>query len=376
MPFARSVVDRDVSLLRIAHVISTPEGVGGAEQTLSQLVRYGAAQGWIQLVLNPFALSPCATQLRSLCAPADYDAKPGATWTALPSVRRWLIRRLRAFHPQIVHAHLFHASALVASVPRPHGARLVLSHQHGDHFLAAGARAYELADRLTGRRYDQVVACSQSVEDFLLYRYNYPTRKVCCVRNGWSGTAIERNGVGRSIICVARFRAQKNHRSLVDALAQVRECVPDVRLQLVGEGSTRTDVEAHVNRLGLARHVEFLGQMSDVWPALAQARVFALPSLYEPLGIAALEAMAAGLPVVATAVGGLREIVADGQTGFLCRPDDAGDLAEHLTRLLTDDDLAVAMGRRAQEAARLYSAERTAEGYARVYEQLLNDDHD
>jgi glycosyltransferase involved in cell wall biosynthesis len=362
-------------LLRIAHVISTPEGIGGAEQTLSQLVRYGAGEGWDQLVLNPFARSPHDEQLRSLYAPAAYQAKPGATWSALPSLRRWLIERLGAFRPQIVHVHLFHASALVASIPRPAWARLVLSHQHGDHFQATGARFYEVVDRLAGRRYDQVVACSQSVEDFLLYRYGYPAKRVTCVRNGWSGNPIERNGTGRSIICVARFRKQKNHAALVDAVSRVRGQIPDVRLSLVGDGETRADVEGQVMRLGLEPNVEFLGDVRDVWPLLARARVFALPSTYEPLGISALEAMAAGLPVVASAVGGLREIVTHEETGFLCRPGDTVDLTERLTTLLKDDDLASRMGHRARAAANSYTVERTTEGYSHVYERLLDRQH-
>jgi glycosyltransferase involved in cell wall biosynthesis len=283
--------------------------------------------------------------------------------------------RLEAFRPSVVHAHLFHASVLVASISRPPGARTVLSHQHGDHFQATRARLYELVDRFAGRRYDQVVACSQSVEDFLLYRYRYPASRVTCVRNGWSGNPAARNGTGRSIICVARFRPQKNHRALVDAVARVRDQIPDVHLQLVGDGETRPAVEAQVARLGLGRNVEFLGSVSDVWPLLARARIFAMPSTYEPLGISALEAMAAGLPVVATAVGGLREVVIDGQTGFLCRPGDPQDLADRLTSLLSDDDLASKMGERGRDAAQRFTVERTTEGYAQVYDRLLNSHH-
>ena len=121
--------------------------------------------------------------------------------------------------------------------PTSCGARLVLSHQHGDHFQATGARFYEVVDRLAGRRYDQVVGCSQSVEDFLLYRYGYPAKLVTCVRNGWSGTPIERNGTGQSIICVARFRHQKNHAALVEAVARVRR--PDPRCPAEPRGGRR-----------------------------------------------------------------------------------------------------------------------------------------
>jgi glycosyltransferase involved in cell wall biosynthesis len=360
------------SPLRIAHVISTPAGVGGAELTLSQLVRYGGNHGWDQLVLNPFALDPADQGPHELYLPATYEGRVAKGWMSLPLLRRWLAERLDAFRPDIIHAHLFHASVLVASIRRRSGPKLVLSHQHGNHFQATGAGTRELFDRLAGRRYDRIVGCSRSVEDYLVYRHGYPVHQVCHVYNGWSGTPVERrNGGEPSIICVARFRPEKNHETLIDAVALVRERVPDVRLRLVGDGETRPAVEARVRDAGLDGNVDFLGRTADVWPLLAQARVFALTTTHEALGIAALEAMAAGLPVVTTAVGGLREIVDDGETGFLFPPRQPAELAKHLARLLTDDELAANMGERARQVAQRYRADRTAEGYANVYSQLL-----
>lgn len=357
--------------MRIVHVISTPAGVGGAEETLAQLVRHGDARGWEQLVLNPFALAPADAGPASFYAPAPYEAYRCTTLPELLPLRRWLSRRLHSFQPDVVHSHLFHASVLVASIRRPRGARLVLSHQHGDHFQATGARLYEGLDRLAGRRYDLIVGCSQSVEDFLIYRYGYRRGRVSFVRNGWAGEPLPRNVTDRSIICVARFRTQKNHRLLVDALARVREQVPDVRLRLVGDGETRVEIEDYVSRTGLGASVDFLGSRSDVWPLLAAARVFTLASSYEPLGIAALEAMAAGTPVVATAVGGLREIVEDGETGFLVPAQSSLELADRLVRLLTDDHLAQRMGDAARQRAQLFHAARMTAGYARLYDAVL-----
>ncbi len=336
MPHTARSVAFPTSSLRIAHVISTPEGVGGAERTVAQLVRFGGERGWTQLVLNPFALDPDDPAHREFYAPAQYRGHRAATWSSLLGLRQWLIGELANFNPDIVHAHLFHASVLVASIRRPPGARLVLSHQHGDHFQATGARGSELLDRLAGQRYDRIVGCSRSVEDYLLQRHHHRARRVCHVHNGWSGEPVARHGDDHSIICIARFRAQKDHRTLIDALALVREQVPDARLKLVGDGSTQPEIEAYVRRRGLASSVDFLGETHEIWPLLAQSRVFALATLYEPLGIAVLEAMAAGLPVVATDVGGLPEIVEQGETGFLVRPRDPAEMATHLARLLTD----------------------------------------
>jgi glycosyltransferase involved in cell wall biosynthesis len=210
------------------------------------------------------------------------------------------------------------------------------------------------------------------VETYLIQHYSYPPERVRCIRNGWEGHPLVHNGTDGLIVCVARFRAQKNHLLLVEAVAQVREQVPDVRLRLVGDGDTRPEIESHVNRLGLQDCVDYVGAATDVWPLLAEASVFSLPSHYEPLGIAALEAMAAGLPVVATAVGGLREIVEDGRTGFLVSPTSPDELADRLLRLLTDRDLAERMGTEAQLAAQQYRADRMAARYAGLYAELLS----
>src|SRR5437879_3786361 len=111
---------------RIAHVISTPAGVGGAESVLADLVEGGTQRGWQQLVLNPFSRESEVAELATLYPGADIRVKPCARWWEIPQTRRWLQRELSAFAPDIVHAHLFHALVLVATIRRPGVARLVL----------------------------------------------------------------------------------------------------------------------------------------------------------------------------------------------------------------------------------------------------------
>ncbi len=359
-------------------MISTPAGVGGAEATLSHLVSWGAKAGREALVLNPFASDPEDQRAREFYAPAAYEGRRGATWRELPALRRWLSDRLERFQPDIVHAHLFHASVLMASIRRPGKARLLLSHQYGDYFQVTGARSRELLERTAIRRFDQVVGCSQSVEDYLLYRYGYPQTRVSHVYNGWSGRpcAPSPDPARNDIVCVARLRIGKNHDTLIDALATVRTHVPDVRLLLAGDGPEHETIEGHVRRSDLAGCVEFLGSVDNVWPVLARSHVFVLPSSYEAFGIAAVEAMAAGLPVVASSVGGLREIVDDGLTGYLVPPRDHRTLATRLTQLLQNREMAVEMGLRGRAAAERYRVEQTVQGYDRVYERLLNEQRD
>ena len=146
------------------------------------------------------------------------------------------------------------------------------------------------------------------------------------------------------VICVAGFREEKDHATLLRAFRTVVDARPAV-LRLVGDGPERAAAEALTRELGLEDSVEFLGDRSDVERLLADADVFVLASYaVENLPFAVLEAMAAGLPVVATDVGALAELVRDGVTGALVPARDPEALAGAVTGLLADSDRARALG--------------------------------
>ena len=151
------------------------------------------------------------------------------------------------------------------------------------------------------------------------------------------------------ILCVANFRAQKGHRELIRAFAGVRAEIPHARLLLVGSGPLEAETRAMVDEIGLTGCVDFVGPTNDVAQYLAAADVFALASRYEPQGIAVIEAMASGLPVVATAVGGIVETIAEDETGFLVRPGDVEGLARALVRLLRSPELRARIGTAARD---------------------------
>ena len=144
---------------RIAHVISTPEGVGGAERLAADLTAEGAARGWTQVVLNPFAADPLDSELAGLVAPAYYRGR-SARPSQVPAMALWLRRWLDQFEPDLVHAHLFHAGIATAAARRG-SAPYVLTHHHGDALVYEERRRDALLDRIAGRRYDRVVAISR-----------------------------------------------------------------------------------------------------------------------------------------------------------------------------------------------------------------------
>jgi glycosyltransferase involved in cell wall biosynthesis len=148
------------------------------------------------------------------------------------------------------------------------------------------------------------------------------------------GIDLERFASGRRVLegtivgNVARLAEQKGQRTLLDAVPGVLERLPDARFAIAGDGELRGELEQRAKALG--DHVALLGQRSDVPDLLASFAVFAYPSRFEGLCLGVIEAQAAGVPVVATPVGGIRETVIDGETGFLVPPGDARALAERI----------------------------------------------
>jgi len=148
---------------------------------------------------------------------------------------------------------------------------------------------------------------------------------------------------------VGRLVPQKGHRYLIDAMPMILKAVPKARLLIVGRGGLQAQLEEQVSGLALSRHVRLAGRRRDIPRLLAAMDVFAFPSLWEGFGIALLEAMTMELPVVASDVDGIPEVVQDRITGILVPPRSSVPLAEALIALLNRQALARAMGKRGKE---------------------------
>lgn len=356
---------------RIVHVISTPTGVGGAERIVASLVRGAAERGWEPVVLNPFGRNGAGSDLAEICRPAKFESYACASPAGLPRLRRWLGGRIEEVQPDVVHAHLFHAAVAVASL-RTSGTPTVLTHHHGDHLVYLGHRWRVALDRWAGRHFDRVVAISEANYRFLRAHYGYEAQLLELIRNGWEGQPQPHTGgVAPTVVCVARFRRQKGHQELLDSFAQVVQHTHAARLVLVGDGELREEITADAAARGLTDRIELRGSCQDVWGELATADVFALASRYEPLGISIIEAMAAGLPVVATNVGGVPELVVDQESGLLFDPDDQDGMARGISRLLEAPEIRERMGAAGRLAASKMTMARTVDGYFGLYDRLI-----
>jgi N-acetyl-alpha-D-glucosaminyl L-malate synthase BshA len=169
----------------------------------------------------------------------------------------------------------------------------------------------------------------------------------------------------------SNFRPLKRVDDVVRIFAMVRNEIPAL-LQLVGDGPERPRIEAQVHSLGLSDHVRFLGDQVELVELLQGSDVFLLPSTTESFGLAALEAMACGVPVVASNVGGVSELVTDGEVGFLAPAGDVAAMAGHVLRLLTDDSLHRRLSQSARHRAESqFQLEPAADRYEAAYRRML-----
>jgi glycosyltransferase involved in cell wall biosynthesis len=259
-----------------------------------------------------------------------------------------LVRLMRRERPDIVHASRSKAGVLgrlAASLAR---VPIRIFTVHGWAFTAHSGivgRLYRWADRLARPLTTVTVCVAEHERATGLAAGTCSEARTVVIPNAIDAAAAPRARGDRTtplLVAVGRLKAPKDFRTLLHALAALP---PEAgELLVVGDGPDRPRIEAEIQSLGLHDRVRLAGQRSDVPELLAAADVFVLSSASEGMPISVLEAMAAGLPVVASRVGGVPELVIDGETGLLVAPGDAYELAEALRRLFADAGLRQRLG--------------------------------
>lgn len=210
-------------------------------------------------------------------------------------------------------------------------------------------------ERWLWRFSNRIICNAEALKEIMIRRHGVPPARVAVIPNAVDTESFCPSPPDRSsdpaVVYVGRLVADKDPLNLVRGFHLAAEQVPDARFHMVGNGPLRADVERYVNEHGLASKIELVPATPDVRPYLRNAWVFALASEQEASANVVIEAMAAGLPVVATRVGGIPEVVRDGETGLLVDPGNPRRFAEALTELLLDEPKRREMGRKAREWA-------------------------
>ena len=291
-------------------------------------------------------------------------------------------RLLRQERPLILHSWMFHANIPGRVVGRLARVPIIIS---SERTMGQEGQVRRRLNRLTAPLADHVICVSERVAKFATHEIGIPAQKLVVVPNGIDLTdysnlpsqaearaAFNFPAEGIIVGAIGRPRPVKGYNFLLDAWVQVAQGYPNAHLLFVGDGPDQPLLQEQARRLGLREQVTFLGDQLNIPHLLPALDLLALPSLHEGMPNVALEAMAASLPVVATAVGGTPEVVVDGKTGILVPSRDPIALAEALSALINDPIKAKSMGQAGRQRIEThFSLTNTVQQTEALYETLL-----
>lgn len=355
---------------RICFVLPSLNG-GGAERAAVQVLNRLDAASWRR---SMFLFERTGPYLADLDPSIELQSSP------LPSRRhRWqaLRRFIHDSKPHVVVAFLSYATALTASRAAWTGARVVFNQQtpvtafltDADFAWREGwrRRMFTATTRLTYSAADLVIATSRGVADDLAANFGVSPDAIQIVPNPVDLDAVRVHaqaplpdgagfpGPGPLIVAAGRLAHAKNYPLLIDAMRILRETCP-ARLCILGQGELEPELRQQIARNNLDDAIVLMGFQQNPWKFIARAQVFALSSHYEGFGNVLIEAMALGVPVVATASAGTRDIVNHGVDGVLVEPHTAQGMAGALRQLVDHESVRVAMGRQAMRSAERFAA--------------------
>lgn len=296
------------------------------------------------------------------------------------------VQYLRRNQIQVVHTHDFYSNVLGIISARLARTRAIIASKRETRFVRT--RSQEKVETALFRFADRIVANSRAVEQFLSSA-GVKASKLKVIYNSvetnrYLGSVAARARLhkilrlpastrSRFVILVANMRSEvKNHALFLNAASLIAPTFPDVHFIIIGDGPIRSRYEDLANSLALSGRVHFLGARNDVSELLAGSDIGVLSSNAEGFSNAILEYMAAGLPVVATRVGGADELVTEGKTGFLVSVNDSSAMADRIAVLLNDREMSCQMGRAGRELVeREYSAERQLASMLALYQGVL-----
>ncbi len=357
--------------MRIVQLVETLE-TGGLERIAVDLALAQQKAGHMPILYCMFSGGPLADEARAAGIPViEFHKKPGFSVKMMFT----LARQLRRDAADVLHTHnpgVHHygaVSAWMAHVP------VVVNTRHGP--ATSFGRAYqERYFRAVMPLTDRVIFVCEDSRRYLIEKRGLPSAKSAVIINGIElEPFLERPATPRSGLPRIRFGAVgrmvpvKAHAILIDAFAKIADRLPEAELRIVGGGPLEDDLRARARQTGLNGRIHIEGLNHRIADVLRELDVFVMSSTSEGLPLVILEAMAAGLPVVSTRIGGVPEVAPEGSVSVLCPPGSADELAEAMYRAATTCDLAC-MGKTARELAiAKFSLDQMWRSYEAVYSE-------
>lgn len=392
--------------LNVMHIIGNLD-IGGAQEVVRTLVEFLLASGSCQPVVCTFKDGPLRQEIEQVGVKVEVLPQRRYGVVALPlfimdMVRIWksLAELVKRYDVDVVQTHLLASlDFLVLLLLYTTDLRVVLWTFHNVRFELTAAMlprhkwlllpkrySHRLLYRLASHLVSGFIAVSDEVKEAMIETIGPIQDKIVVVDNGVDvrryGRPVDRVAIRhqlgleantRLIAVVATLKEQKGHRYLIEAMAVIVPRHPDLHVLFIGDGELREELQVQVERLNLGHHIYFLGSRSDVPQLLAACDLFVLPSLWEGLSMALLEAMATGLPIVATEVSGTVQVLVPNETGILVPPGEPGRLTHAIERLMSDPERAQAMGAAARRrVAAEFSAQKQAGEHLALYHRLLD----
>ncbi len=361
---------------RVDWLITQLKIVGGAETFVRYTAPYLRSNGWDLRVITMISGGALVEELRQKNVPVlELDMNSKADLSALLR----LVRLWKQDKPDILHTHLYHAGITGRFFGSWLDIKPIVVHQHGPEVERNGFRSW--LDAITSSRVTQFIASCFAVSRTMQDREGIPSQKIKVIYNGIripnrldTAKPVEWQEPEGSITiaCVGRFMPEKGHEYLLDAMAILKSNGYSPHLVFFGDGPLLTHIKSQSQKYGMSSQITFMGVRRDILEWLPLFDIFVLPSAWEGVSLALLEAMASGLPVIATAVGGTSEVVIDYENGILVPSGDVSALADALIVLIDNPDLRTRMGEAAhQRISQEFTVDQSVNKISHLYDQLL-----
>ena len=374
-------------MIRLLHIITRLDVGGSSENTILSVTRMPSEEFACGLVSGR-TTEPSPGIARSL-------AERNIQWAVVPALRREihplrdlyalkaLRRQIREGRPEIIHTHTSKAGFLGRLAARlehvPHIIHTPHGHVFGGYFSPAASRLFIGLERLAARWTDRIVTLTDAeAAQHLALGIGRPEQFIT-IASGVdlddiaSAAPVRLTPHGPVIGTVGRLTSIKGHQHLIDAVPEILRRCPAANVALVGDGELRQALTERARRLDVNSRVIFTGYREDIPALIAGMDVFVLPSLNEGMGRVLVMAMALGKPIVASRVGGVPELLGQGEAGLLVPPADPRALADAICTLLADPVRAKTLGEVGRRRAPAYSADAMVQALARLYREVLSD---